>query len=218
MLLLPTTDPPMRAGGLLVSHIFHMQEEKKNTLRHWSQCSKETLNKHKQLESCCEFVIYLLLCVCLTWSWSSLITIHSSFCTLHILLEFAFIFALMTNFLTIIHFPVLKKMCFSSWYFSNFLKRAKAASRIVLVWQHAVEATALSHSTWSHNRTHVAWQVSLATLLGLDPSKTTSLTAEKKRKTTREKAACWNGFIFKHLPFCFLMSEQWKQWHVCMNV
>lgn len=63
---------PMRAGGPLVSHMFekysvYMQGEKENFETHRPHWSEETLNKHKQLESCL-FVVCLFsarrLCVC----------------------------------------------------------------------------------------------------------------------------------------------------------
>lgn len=55
---------PMRAGGPLVSHMFekysvYMQGEKENFETHRPHWSEETLNKRKQLESCCLFVFFL---------------------------------------------------------------------------------------------------------------------------------------------------------------
>lgn len=186
------------------------REENKQTLRHISHTGAQTLNQHKQLESC-----FVCLFVCLYFSTRSvgvleqiikiqiygcrlLITVWLSFCTSHML-------AFATNNLG---YSLKQNMLRQLQFFKAKQNIKRIESRIVLHGSVLCELPQ-SHTTehMSHVKCHTnSWSGSQSTL---------SCDGGKEKSGAAEKAGFELWIIFKYLPF----NCKWSCcMHVCMDV
>lgn len=167
----------------------------------------------------CLFIYQTLLCVCLACNMmNSLITIHSSFCTLHTLLEFAFFFFNILAFFSVIaNFQFGTKCAPSVGIFRTSYKEQRQAvassSCGTAPWKPQHWVTAHGHTTehMSHDKCLV--QRLLVWIPVMPPVRQWG----KKGKEKIHEEKLHFEIIFKYLPSYFLWQSSWSS-DVCMNV